>query len=63
MNVLVLLIPISLCLGAAGLVAFLYTLRARQYDDLEGDAWRVLSDDWEDGPKPKDRSDGPGPSV
>jgi cbb3-type cytochrome oxidase maturation protein len=45
MNVLVILIPVSLVLGALGLVAFLWSLRANQYDDLEGDAWRILSDD------------------
>ena len=44
MNVLVILIPVSLVLGALGLAAFLWSLRANQYDDLEGDAWRILSD-------------------
>ena len=45
MNVLVILIPVSLVLGALGLVAFLWSLRANQYEDLEGDAWRILSED------------------
>lgn len=45
MNVLVILIPVSLVLGAVGLVAFLWTLRANQYEDLQGDAWRILQDD------------------
>ncbi|MDX8351523.1 cbb3-type cytochrome oxidase assembly protein CcoS [Cognatiyoonia sp. IB215182] len=45
MNVLVLLIPISLILGGLGLAAFLWTLKSNQYEDLEGDAWRILSDD------------------
>lgn len=44
MNVLVFLIPISLFLGTLGMVACLWTLRTRQYDDLEGDAARVLLD-------------------
>ena len=52
MNVLVFLIPISLLLGGAGLVGFLYTLKSRQYDDPEGDARRILSDEWDDHPKP-----------
>ena len=52
MNVLVYLIPISLLLGGAGLVAFVYTVRSNQYDDPEGDAQRILSDDWDDRPKP-----------
>lgn len=45
MNVLVLLIPVSLGLGACGLVAFLWTLKHDQYEDLEGDAERILFDD------------------
>lgn len=53
MNVLLFLIPVSLFLGGLGLAAFLWSLRANQYEDLEGDAWRILSDD-DDGPR-KDR--------
>ena len=45
MNVLVFLIPVSLLLGGLGLAAFLWSIRHNQYDDLEGDAWRILSDD------------------
>ena len=50
MNVLVYLIPISLLLGSFGLVAFLWTLKTRQYDDPEGDSHRILSDEWDDAP-------------
>ncbi|HLV82289.1 MULTISPECIES: cbb3-type cytochrome oxidase assembly protein CcoS [Devosia] len=39
------LIPISVVLGAAGLVIFLWTLRDGQYDDLDGAAERILYDD------------------
>jgi cbb3-type cytochrome oxidase maturation protein len=52
MEVLVYLIPISLFLGAVGLVAFVYTVRSNQYDDPEGDARRILNDEWDDKPKP-----------
>ncbi|MGR3461286.1 MAG: cbb3-type cytochrome oxidase assembly protein CcoS [Roseovarius sp.] len=52
MNVLVYLIPISLILGGLGLVFFIYTVRSNQYDDPEGDARRILADDWDDHPKP-----------
>ncbi|MEQ3625381.1 MAG: cbb3-type cytochrome oxidase assembly protein CcoS [Celeribacter sp.] len=45
MNILVVLIPVSICLGAAGLAACLWTLRHGQYDDLEGDAARILLDE------------------
>lgn len=45
MNILAILIPVSLGLGALGLLAFLWSLRADQYDDLDGAAWRILMDD------------------
>jgi cbb3-type cytochrome oxidase maturation protein len=48
MNGLMILIPIALALGIAGLAAFLWTLRSGQYDDLDGAAVRILRDD--DGP-------------
>ncbi len=52
MEVLAYLIPISLFLGGVGLVAFVYTVRSNQYDDPEGDARRILSDEWDNKPKP-----------
>jgi cbb3-type cytochrome oxidase maturation protein len=45
MNVLVYLVPMALALGLTGLGAFLWSLRAGQYDDLDGAALRILSDD------------------
>lgn len=45
MNVLAYLVPIALFLGGTGLVAFLWSLKSGQYDDLDGAAFRVLSDD------------------
>ncbi len=52
MDILAYLIPVSLFLGGLGLVAFLWSLRSRQYDDPEGDARRILQKDWDDQPKP-----------
>lgn len=52
MDMLVYLIPISLSLGALGLVAFFWSLKHRQYDDPKGDAERILSKEWDDHPKP-----------
>ena len=52
MSVLTYLVPISLIRGALGLAAFIYTVRSNQYDDPEGDARRILSDEWDDKPKP-----------
>ena len=45
MTILLLLVPLALALGGLGLAAFLWSLRTGQYDDLEGAAVRVLSDD------------------
>lgn len=45
MSVLLYLVPAALSLGLLGLAAFLWSLRAGQYDDMEGAAVRVLSDD------------------
>ncbi|MFN3655829.1 MAG: cbb3-type cytochrome oxidase assembly protein CcoS [Pseudolabrys sp.] len=45
MNVVIYLLPIALGLGLIGLFAFLWALRSGQYNDVEGAALRVLSDD------------------
>lgn len=45
MNILVILVPVALMLGFVGLVAFVWSLRAGQFDDLDGAASRVLFDD------------------
>ena len=45
MNALLLLIPIALGLGLAGLAAFLWALKAGQFDDMDGAASRILQDD------------------
>ena len=44
MSHLLVLIPIALGLGLLGLFAFVWSLRAGQYDDLEGAAVRILDD-------------------
>jgi len=45
MTILVVLIPLALSLGGLGLLAFLWSMRSGQYDDLDGAAVRVLGDD------------------
>ena len=45
MNHLLFLIPVALGLGILGLVAFVWSLNTRQYEDLEGAAHRILSDE------------------
>lgn len=52
MTVLVILIPVSLGLGLLGLGAFVWTMRNRQYDDPDGDAARILREDFDDRPAP-----------
>ena len=44
MSHLVFLIPIALGLGLLGLVAFIWSLKNGQYDDLDGAAERILDD-------------------
>ncbi|WP_375262258.1 cbb3-type cytochrome oxidase assembly protein CcoS [Palleronia sp.] len=51
MSILALLIPTSIGLGLIGLVAFLWSMRSGQYEDLSGSAERVLLDE-EDRPLP-----------
>jgi len=45
MEVLIYLVPMALLLGLSGLAAFLWSLRNGQYDDVQGAAVRMLSDD------------------
>jgi cbb3-type cytochrome oxidase maturation protein len=45
MNVLVYLVPMALGLGLTALFAFLWSMRSGQYEDMQGAALRVLSDD------------------
>ena len=45
MSVLLFLIPITLALGLLGLSCFLWSLKSKQYDDLQGAANRILFDD------------------
>ncbi|MEE2565071.1 cbb3-type cytochrome oxidase assembly protein CcoS [Hyphobacterium marinum] len=50
MSALLWLIPAALGLGLMGLLAFLWSVRSGQYDDLDGAAQRILID--EDAPLP-----------
>lgn len=45
MEALLFLIPVALGLGLLGLVAFLWSLKTGQYDDLDGAAERILFED------------------
>lgn len=43
MTALAWLIPAALALGCLGLAGFLWSLKNRQFEDLDGAAWRVLN--------------------
>jgi len=45
MTALAWLIPMALLMGGFGLAAFLWSLRAGQYEDMEGAAYRALEDE------------------
>ena len=57
MDILIYLIPVALLLGLIGLAAFIWSLKAGQYDDLDGAARRILLD--EDKNTPSDKQDSP----
>lgn len=45
MDVLVILLPLSVCLAAIFLVLFVRAVRSGQYEDLDDGAQRLLQDD------------------
>lgn len=49
MTSLLILIPVSLGMGLIGLCAFFWAMRNNQFDDPEGNSWRVIGT--EDRPK------------
>ncbi len=44
MTAILYLLPISLVLGGLALIAFIWSVRTHQYDDLEREKYRVLND-------------------
>ena len=45
MDVIYVLIPLMIGLGLAGVAVFIWSVRSGQYDDMEGDANRIIMDD------------------
>lgn len=45
MEALFMLIPIAIGVMIIVVIAFIYTVKSGQYDDLEGPAYRILMDD------------------
>lgn len=59
MDALFFLIPVALGLGLVGLAAFLWSLKSRQFDDLDGAAWRaIMDDDLPEGERPSRQGQG-----
>ena len=48
MDIMIVLVPGALFLGAVALIAFFWSLRSGQYEDLDGAAQRILLDDEDD---------------
>jgi len=53
MDILFLLIPLAVLLIVLIALAFLWSIKSGQFDDLEGPAWRILHDD--EPPKPQEQ--------
>ena len=45
MSTLIILIPIAFIMSLLGLASFLWSIKSKQYEDLEGSANRILFDD------------------
>ena len=63
MSVLTWLVPLALLMGVTGLVAFLWSLRNGQYDDMSGAAERILLEQDEDRPITSSNDDEPPAGV
>ena len=42
MSALLWLVPIAICLGLLGLIAFFWSMKTGQFEDTKGDAGRIL---------------------
>lgn len=48
---LLVIIPVVLIVGVAALVAFMWSMRSGQYEDMDGAAQRILDDSNDDAPR------------
>jgi len=62
MDILLYLIPVALLLGGGALVAFLWSLKSGQFEDMEGAANRILFDD-DDTPAKSDEPPAENPDL
>ena len=61
-DAILLLLPIALILGLTGLCALIWAVRSGQYNDIQGDASRILFDDETLSSHPNDQGDHHEPS-
>lgn len=54
MNAVLFLLPAALVLGGLGLAAFIWSLKSKQFEDLDGEAERILFDE-DNGPAERKR--------
>jgi cbb3-type cytochrome oxidase maturation protein len=59
MSELLILIPLALLMGLAGLGAFLWAMRSGQFDDLDGAGSRILFDEARGQPSDSRKTDKP----
>ena len=56
------LIILSLCLGTAAWLVFIWCVKKGEYDDIERAKHRMLEDDNEPGPNGNEKNHSPGPT-
>jgi cbb3-type cytochrome oxidase maturation protein len=55
MEILIYLVPFTILWSIIGLIALFWSIRSKQYDDLEGSANRILFDNHNDKKPKKDQ--------
>ena len=60
MSALYIALPLALLLALAGVIAFIWSVRSGQMDDLETPALRILSEEDEREPQSEDDDQAPG---
>jgi cbb3-type cytochrome oxidase maturation protein len=60
MSVVYVLLPVAVCLAAAGVAAFIWSVHQGQFDDMETPAVRMLHDDEDRGDEGPASRAGPG---
>lgn len=54
MSIFFVLLPLAICIAVVGLLAFIWAVRAGQYDDVDTPAYRMLVDEESSGDNEKE---------